>query len=255
MNPKWSQVKIVEEILKTAGSDEEIVCQKLELSPEDYDHYREHILSRGLAIEIDGSHGILALTDAGKALLRLMNDVNTMFSPEEETDPATCRVEVEGWSPEMGLAETIEWRDRVLQSYLLEQVEVETLEARLGNGPDAALQTELEERHRRLARLEGLLDRMGRVTSELKRPGAAEPAGETGPEMPVRTRKQSIKVLVNRLFQAYVLEQAEVTRLGAQLQRWDEEEGRLEMEQRQHRLEIIKGLLETLQRVAGNLPA
>jgi predicted transcriptional regulator len=251
MNPKWSQVKIVEEILKTAGSDEQIVCRRLELSPEEYEQYREHILSRGLAVEIDGDPGVLALTDAGKALLRLMNDIDTMFSPEEATDPATCRVEVEGWSSEMGLAETIEWRDRVLQSYMLEQVEVETLEARLGDGEDAALRTELEERHRRLARLEGLLERMGQVTSQLEGPGA----GETGPERPARTRQETIKVLVNRLFQAYVLEQAEVTRLAVQLQGWEEEEGRQEMEQRQRRLEILGGLLETLQRVAGNLPA
>ncbi len=254
MNHQWSQVKIVEEILKTVGSDEEIVCQKLELAPDEYDRYREHILNRGLAVEVEGIPGVLSLTDAGRALLRLMNDIDNVF-PEEETDPATCRVEVEGWSPQMGLAETIAWRDRVLQNYMLEQVEIETLEARRGQGNDEELAQELAQRQRRLAQMETLLERLGKVSREMGEPDKATPAPAAVPQTTGRTRRETVKTLVNRLFEAYVLEQADVTRLTFQLGDDDDAAGEQELDKRLRRMEILKGLLEALQRVAGNLPA
>ncbi len=251
MNRNPSQLKIIEEILKRAGSDEDSICHQLNLAPEDYDRYRNYLLRIGLvkADTDDGYVGILQVTSAGKALLRLIDRIDGLIGQDVEGDALDYGEEFGAWSPSRGMEETMGWRDTILQNYVLEQAEITRLETQLSTDDDDEGETELEQRYRRLSALQNLLDKMGHLAGELAEQDVVEYKKEYNTGLPSRTKAETVGLLINQLLPSYVLEQAELTRLAAQLREVDDEEGELELEQRLQRLEVLQNLLGALQRI------
>ena len=66
-----------------------------------------------------------------------------------------------------------------------------------------------------------------------------------------RERAEVVEMIRGRLVQAYVLEEAEVVRLEAQLGEGEDEEGEIELERRCQGKSILRNLLDTFQHLAG----
>lgn len=254
MNWQWSQVKIVERILNTAGNDEESVCRQLALSPDEYEVYCENLESRGLAVIDDEAPGVLRLTDSGRALLRLINKINGLTAPKKQVHALEQVVELEPWSPACAESETVEWRGRIFENYMQEQMEVEKLEARIAAGDDKEVTDELEQRYRRLGEMQSMLDKMGYVVRELRQQDNVERNNDNNCRILDNAKKSDIRVLADRMYKAYVLEQADLTMLEVQLRGIDDAEANQELAQRLQRLETLKNLLGVLQRMIKNHP-
>lgn len=253
MNRDWSQVKIVEGILKTAGSNETSVCRQLNLEPGEYGIYCENLEKRGLVV-VDEPLGVLQLTDAGKALLRLIAGIDALVERRKEVHSLEQVVEIEPWSPDCVERRTPARREKIFKNYIRERLEVEKLEDRLAEGNDESMSDELEERYQRLAEMQRILDRMGYVIEELRDRNSDEDNTGYGLPPPDGTNRADIKVLAGRLFRAYVLEQAEITRMQAQLKGINDAEEQEQLLLRIERLETLKNFYEVLNRLIENQP-
>ena len=169
MNREWSTLKIVQAILRTSGADEARVCNRLGLAPEEFDRYCNHMLRTGL-VEMVADSGyavILQPTFAGRALLRLIDKIDALATSDVEEDAAEYEDEFETWSPSRERAETVAWRNKILQAYVLEQAEVTRLAAQLRLDHDEEGALELEQHEQRLEILQNLLSTLGRLARGL----------------------------------------------------------------------------------------
>ena len=254
MNRNWSQVKIVESILKIAGSDEASVCQQLNLEPVEYGIYCENLEKRGFVVVVDDGSGVIQVTDAGKALLQLISGIDALVERKKEVHSLEQVVEIETWSTECAERETEAWREKIFENYIQERLEVEKLEARLAEGHDEAVSTEMERRYQRLAEMQRLLDKMGYVIKELRDNRSFEVNTTDSCPPSGGTKKEDIKLLADRLFRAYVLEQADIVRMQVQLQENGDSGMQEEFQKRLERLGVLKNLFEVLNRVIENQP-
>ena len=177
--------------------------------------------------------------------------IDALAGQDVEGDALDYGEEFGAWSPSRGREETIQWRDSILQSYVLQQAEITRLEAQLSADDDEEGEIELDQRYWRLSALQNMLDKMGHVARESVEQGAVEYKKEHNTGLPSRPKAETVNLLIDRLLPSHVLEQAELTRLAAQLREVDDEEGELELEQRLQRLEILQNLLHALQQIIG----
>ncbi len=169
MNNNWSHLQAIEDILKMISVGEGS-AEQLALAPDEFDRYCSYLLRCGLVtVNTDSGYvDLLRPTSAGKALLLLIDKIEALCASDIEEDTVEYREELDTRLPNREWAETIEWRDRIFQAYVLEEAELTRLEIQMEGVDDEEGESELEQRHQNLSVLRNLLDTFQRLVGELR---------------------------------------------------------------------------------------
>ena len=168
MNSKQLHLETIEKILKMVGNGQGSIRQQLGLDHEEFLEHYSHLLRSGLAKADTGNghNSFLQLTPSGEALLLLIDGIDALDASDVEEGAVEYAEEVGMELSGRELSDTMEWRDRLLRSYVLEQAEVARLQAQLRDDDDEEGELELEQRQQRLGWLQNLLEMFQRLLGE-----------------------------------------------------------------------------------------
>lgn len=166
MNSSHSRLQIIERMLRMIGNSQYNSAHLLK--PDEFDRYRNYLVRAGLATvdNDEGCIGYLRPTPKGKALLLLIDRIESLGSSNEEEDESEYEEELSVEACNQARTETIEWRARIFQAYVLEQAELTRLRAQLNGPTDGEGEIELEEHERRLEIYQNLLYALDRLARE-----------------------------------------------------------------------------------------
>jgi hypothetical protein len=161
MNCNNSELRMVEELLQAIDRGQYGIY-RITLTTEELEKYTGCLLQSKLATIAENSDGsdTLKLTPVGKALAGLVQMIQGLEKQEPDKDESEY---ISAETLQRSRAETEQCRNRLMNTYVIEQAEVIRLETQLKYDRDEEAVQELEERRFRLGKLKGLINTMQRM--------------------------------------------------------------------------------------------